>query len=121
MMMSVFGMILVELGMKIKASKVKPQTTLIEEEETTPQVETKEPERSPVEIAVRENIIKLVNLRATKVVKSKDRAEWVKKITDADMIEKFKVGQVTIDGKKKNVKKEIVMAIIEDMRGNHDT
>jgi hypothetical protein len=133
MMMSVFGAILVPTEMKIKSTKVQPQQTFETEEEETEEIKEepkkepkdepkkKEPERSPVEIAVREKIVRLVNMRAQKVVKEEDRAEWLKKITDEDMIEKIKVGQITIDGKKKNVKKEIVLSIIEDMRGNNDT
>ena len=129
MMMSAFGVILIPSELKIKTQKVVPQQTLTTEEETeTEEVQEeveekvkeeikKEPERSPVEIAVRENIIKLVNMRAGKIVKSDDRAEWVKKITDEDMITKFKVGQITVDGKKKKAKDEIVKAIIADMRG----
>jgi gluconate kinase len=59
-------------------------------------------------------------MRAGKIVKSDDRAEWVKKITDEDMITKFKVGQITVDGKKKKAKDEIVKAIIADMRGENE-
>ena len=91
----------------------------LSKEEVKEEIE-KEPARSPVEIAVRENIIKLVNMRAGKIVKSDDRAEWVKKITDEDMITKFKVGQITVDGKKKKAKDEIVKAIIADMRGENE-
>ena len=133
MMMSAFGVILIPSELKIKTQKVVPQQTLTTEEETeTEEVHEevqkeevkeeieKEPERSPVEIAVRENIIKLVNMRAGKIVKSDDRAEWVKKITDEDMITKFKVGQITVDGKKKKAKDEIVKAIIADMRGENE-
>ena len=133
MMMSAFGVILIPSELKIKSTKVTPQQTLDVEEETETESteetkeeikeETKEetePERSPVEIAVRENIIKLINMRAGKIVKSDDRAEWAKKITDEDLLKKFQVGQITIDGKKKKAKDDVVKAIIADMRGENE-
>ncbi len=132
MMMSAFGVILIPSELKIKSTKVTPQQTLDVEEKTesesTEEIkeeiektkETQEPERSPVEIAVRENIIKLINMRASKIVKSDDRAEWAKKITDEDLLKKFQVGQITIDGKKKKAKDDVVKAIIADMRGENE-
>lgn len=123
MMMSAFGVILIPSELKIKSTKATPQQTLTIEEETETEEareEEKEPERSPVEIAVRENIIKLINMRAGKIVKSDDRAEWAKKITDEDLLKKFQVGQITIDGKKKKAKDDVVKAIIADMRGENE-
>ena len=133
MMMSAYGVILIPSELKIKSTKITPQQTLELEEETETTKETKEeikeeikkeeekePKRSPVEIMVRENIIKLINMRAGKIVRSIDRAEWAKKITDEDLLKKFQVGQITIDGKKKKVKDDVVKAIIEDMRGEDE-
>jgi hypothetical protein len=109
-----------EMTEEVVTKEPKPE----EHEETTEQKtnnETIESEQSkdsisPVEAAVRENIIKVIHMRAQKPVKSTERAEWLGKITNDDLIKKFKIGDIVVDGKKKKVKLEIVEAILEDMR-----
>lgn len=141
--LSVFACIMLPRGTKIQPKKMgQPQQTLdvasdeATSEETTEEVKTQEISEtteqktnnetieseqsedsvSPVEAAVRENIVKVIHMRAQKPVKSTERAEWLSKITNDDLIKKFKIGDIIIEGKKKKVKPEIVEAILEDMR-----
>jgi len=124
-MMSAFGVFLIPSNLKIKSTKVKEQQTLDVEpatnepapEKPTPENSSQSDELSPVESAVRENIITLVNMRAQKALSEKERAAFLRDgITTKDMVENFKVGDIMLNGKKKKVKKEIVESIIEDMR-----
>jgi len=124
--MSVYGIIMIPKEIKITPTKKQQaQQTLPEEKESIDvdkqdEIAAKqlsEDSLSPVESAVRENVIKVVHMRAQKPLNEADRKEFLKtKITMDDLVKSLKVGNVIIDGKKKTIKPEIVEAIIEDMK-----